>query len=200
MALTGQPPWHLWGTSEVVDLPVVGGGLPAPVTGEQLARVNYKRPETWAFFLFARLVGSTPTVATNPIIVTVNIDVSFGIGRSVFQTEGNIPVGSDLASASSFQQFRFQIGTGSPITGAKYATVGRTPVLDDVAGGAGGVVEKLVFESCQCSFRAIASGVGAQRVQVRVGAFFAPLNHVRPDWFTIGSAMRAFLGGETGGT
>jgi hypothetical protein len=142
-------PWHMWGTD--AQLSVSLGGAFARQASHQLARITYKRPETWRFFLFARLVGGTvPAVQASHVFV--DIDVVVGVGRASFGT--TVVTTPPPVLFQGFCRFAFQvpIGTrpGDQPWNLKYATQVTGPVLDDFSGEQR-TIDLLVSENIQCS-------------------------------------------------
>jgi hypothetical protein len=193
-------PWHMWGSSAVLE--VVSGAVGpanATVAPAQLARLDYKRPETWRFLLWGRLTGGTTPVGFVTQVHAL-FDVFVGVGRSVLDTQKavlGVPVNFNAFSILTWQ---VPVGTipGQQNFNVKYVTQVPAPQTDDSAPAAGPLIDHLVAESISCRVRFVMSGgdPGA-RVQAEVGSFFAPNVHVRPDWF---SEKTQFLGSETGGT
>jgi len=198
----GLAPWHMWGTQVRTRVPIVTGGFAAPAVSEQLARINYKRPETWAFLFSAEIVNTDQNPTTAPFNFTVNFNIATGLGRAVFLSEDRTPIVSSVASHEAFAQFRFDFAPGDAVIGRKkWTTVGRTPVLDDTAATPErDRCEFIVGQDIQAFAVANGTGTGAPPnfVDLQLGAFFAPLSHVRPDWFA--DDAEPFAGGQLGGT
>jgi hypothetical protein len=68
----------MWGSS--IRLGVETNGFTIGQIGGQIARVNYRRPETWSFWLAARLLEGT----TVPVNTTLDVDIIIiaGVGRA----------------------------------------------------------------------------------------------------------------------
>lgn len=187
-------PWHMWGSGQTVR-PIVSA-LPSPgnMLTQQLVKVNYKRPETWAFLFSIETVGPH-TVSTGSVIrVAAYFDVIVGLGRS--QTQ--------------IQQFAFlqMTGNAAALSGVKkWTTVVQAPVLsDDAATPFAPSIDHIVAEEIQCSARVFAYENGGgpvvgANVDVQVEAYFAPWNHIRPEWYTDerGDKTR-YRGEENGGS
>lgn len=187
-------PWHMWGTGQTVR-PIISA-LPSPenMLTQQLARVNYKRPESWGFFFSTQVVGAHTQAPGNTIRVAAYFDIIIGLGRS--QTQ--------------IQQFVFQQMTGNAaaLQGVrKWTMVTQAPVQsDDAPTPFAPSIDHFVAEEIQCSARVFAyqNGGGTSvggGVDVQVEAYFAPLSHIRPEWYTDdkGDGPR-FRGKEDGGT
>jgi hypothetical protein len=192
----------MWGSSQVLT---VSSGAVGPanntVSSAQLVKINYRRPETWRFLFWGRIVGGDldPAAVTS---VHALFDVFVGVGRSVLDTQKTI-LGVP-ANFNSFVQFRWNVPIatqpGQQNNNIKYTTVTGSPVLDD-ASGATRLIEHLVAEDLSCRVRFVMSG-GSPGVDItaELGAFFAPNVHVRPDWFAADPEVPQFPGGEAGGT
>lgn len=190
-------PWHTWGNSVTQRVTLAAPGS-VPIVSSQLVRISYKRPETWRFCLWGRLMGGDTPVGA---ILSVNVlfDVYLGVGRSVLRTERTDNI---IVLADCFLRLHWLVPVGTPpgqqAGNVKYATQVMGPVLDD-SGTTQLPIELLTAEDIQCRARAFvnsgdAVGVGAT---VEFGCFFAPNTHVRPDWM---ARHNQFLGGEIGGT
>lgn len=214
-APTPTPPWHLWGSSQNLSLTNPPAG-PLAVIGStfQLAKVNFKRPDTWSFFCGAQIVGGTVSDVAREIFVEYTLLI--GVGRTLFDTTTLTGPGSTIP----FVRFRWQIPAGGrPRSGGnfgpkKWTTQAWVPPLDDASAPSpypGGVGAQSVLpltsfpaQDIQCSgaITQLQAGVSAVQndVQVELSAWFAPRTHVRPDWFSDVADPQAFLGNETGGT
>jgi hypothetical protein len=188
-----QAPWHLWGsTQELIanEQPTFALRQSAQV---QIARVNYRRPESWRFFLFASVSGPA-SVAVPDTIVQVRYSLSFGIGRSAVQVERT------SGPEDSFCHFRWNVATPfSPQErGTKWTSQVRTPLVDDSDVASARLTDIVVGQDIQVSARLFASNAAGLPVgdyRASVSAYFAPNVHVRPDWFA-----RMFRDGELGGS
>lgn len=161
----GPAPWHMWGTSETVI--ALSGGVK---TSQQLARVNYGRPDTFRFIVYMSVPAGLTVGAAN-----ATFNCTLGVGRSSITIV--------LASLS----------ITAPAIAGKYAlaTTMYTPGIEPVGTTAAPVTtDFIVAQDIQCA--ADVSGTGGS--PVTVAAFFAPNVHIRPEWF-----VRKFSG-ELGGT
>jgi len=187
------PPWHMWGTIETLTLPITG-----PLTqtvSQQLSRVNYRRPETWHWLFFARLLqGPTLEGEGDVTAATIFFDVTVGLGRASVTLPG-------------FEAFRFAWTSPSPPPPPdepKWSTTAVRPERGVPPGDEPDyTVYQIVAEDIQCSCRI---GYGSQRgvvatpIILEVGAFFAPKNHIRPDWLQLDATIEAqFPGSELQG-
>lgn len=172
-------PWHMWGSSVATTI------FPNLVQSAQLSRVEYKRPESWRFEFYARILRSSITVA--PATVLVTFQVASGVGRANVQ----IP---------TFEQYSFQIllsgeqGASQP----KFTTSVLAPTRDDSASTpVRSVVDTIVGQDVQIGYSALLLPVtlpATDQVQLEIGALLAPWHHARPDWM-----LHHFLGEETEG-
>lgn len=199
-----QPPWHMWGGQVNWNLQAQNAAtaLSSTSLANQIARVNYKRPETWAFWFSARILDHT--VQTEGKSVAVLFDVVPGIGRASFDTNTIAPTG---ATKPAFCTMRWIINPGSRVgpNQRKYTTQVRGPVLDENLpvthpDANGMLIDRIVAEDLQVLATLVVDSFDAgpgiiNRLIVEAQAFFAPLSHIRPDWFN-----EQFLGGETGGS
>lgn len=190
--LSGNPPWTMWGDQKIIDIPpgLFEAGLVFSTT--QIARINYKRPDTWRFLFEARLLsGGTGSVAPDACTVFVNFDLIVGVGRSSTPLE-------------SFCEFTWSwSGTNPPpIAERRWSTFGQRPPRTS-AGAAAYEIEQLVSQDIQCQVRCAGAVNYTPTVPIRVAvnAFFAPNVHVRPDWLQLDVPREAqFAGDETQGT
>lgn len=212
LVATPQAPWHMWGNSQrlTAEAPAgTGAGTILFPEPRQLAKVTYRRPETWSFLFFARLLPGL--VSDVDIQVIVEFNLILGIGRTMFDTAGLF--GTDRA----FAQFRWNIlagvTPGVPDPRPKWTSSTQSPTLDEVTGtGTEETIRWFPSEDIQCLGRGaiVLGGVTAvdNRVVVEMGAWFAPRTHVRPDWFVqpvteeqeINVHAMQYAGNETKGT
>jgi hypothetical protein len=186
-------PWHMWGTVETLTIPIEGALT--TFRTQQLSRVNYRRPETWHWLFFARLLqGPTLAGEGNNAGASVFFDVTVGLGRASVTLPG-------------FEAFAFRWTSPSPPPPPdepKWSTTALRPERGFPPGDEPDyTIFQMVAEDIQCSCRV---GVGADifpqavPVIIEVGAFFAPKNHIRPDWLLIDQPMESqFPGSEIAG-
>jgi len=194
---SGSPPWHLWGGSETVEL-AINPASPAtefPVQTVQLARVSYKRPDTFHCLLVAKMLSGPFAGAGDGFAVNVVFDLIVGLGRA------NVVL-------PSFQilSWVWNTGTEAPVGVPLYATSGRAiQSFTDVGGSTtlnrADPAQELVAQDIQCSARAQGGGNITGTVRLELSAFFAPVAHVRPDWYQDGDTPieAVFPGAEVGG-
>lgn len=182
------PPWHMWGTTELITVPIAGAAQ-VRLT-QQVSRVSYKRPETWHFLFTQRIVsGESPPILSYGWSTRFNVTV--GLGRASV-TLPSFYVYSDLIVSPATL----------PVGQVLWSTVGIRPSR----GGAdpGGEVNELVGQDIQVSVDvALTSAVfPLAPLVLEVGSFWAPKNHIRPDWFNNFDGVvpaQVFGGGETEG-
>lgn len=194
-------PWHMWGSEGTIEcVSGVVAATPSRPVNAQLARVNYRRPETWGFIFSAEVVAA-PASTVADFYIQVNFNVMAGVGRSVWVSGGPRTLDYDtLGPEAAFAKFQWYSASGARTWRKKWTSIAVSPVLVESATPAevvnGRDTSFIVADSIQCeaSVAAISTGAdGPLPVKVSVGAYFAPLNHVRPDWF-----CKNFTG-ETGG-
>lgn len=198
------PPWHLWGTTIQLEAPPVPLGTPnfRSRSRGQLARINYKRPETWSFFLGARLTGGNISLG-GPQLVEVRINLLFGIGRSVFSTRQRDPQNPLSAGDHAFCTFQWNILAGvNPSTEpAKYTTQVYAPIMYADLPAFTNTIDWIPAQDLQAEVDLIHTKSDEnQTLTAEATAYFAPRSHIRPDWFTDGREEEAFQGQETKGT
>jgi hypothetical protein len=186
--LNGMPglvPWHMWGTSQVVPVEIdtlLGGTATAT---QQLSKVDYKRPDSWGLFFSAQIM-SGPIPAGFPVTVIVAFDLFIGVGRSMQEIRGARSFQWDVlpGATPSAELLRY---SDSLVSGSGVAS---DPPLN-----------RIIAQDIQCTARVTGRTAGAPGASynVRVASFFAPLAHVRPDWYADAPASSQFRGAETGG-
>jgi hypothetical protein len=197
-----EPPWHMWGSGVLIHGVQVAGGN--TLTSAQVARANYRRPDTWRFWLGARLIGGTPNTGGAANYYRVNFTLQLGVGRSIFVTPAPPRVGIAYTD-QFFAQFRFEVlvgeTPGNQGDNIKWATSVRTPLINDGDATSWTLVDHLVAQDiqCQATLHMESAPVGYQ-VDAEATAFFAPNVHLRPDWSVDGPDTLAFRGGELGGS
>lgn len=171
-----KQPWKMWGNSQTLTLT---GGIGSGRHQNQLAQVDYHRPESWHFFFAARLVDSTALAGA---LVNINFDLHFGVGRSQLQLD-------------PFARFNINWVAAPPIGAVVFAnTVPGIRNVPAVVGDVTNMIEQIPAQQINCICNtAITAGAGEIAI-VEVHAYFAPITHVRPDWF-----HRDFSGGELEG-
>lgn len=158
----------MWGVEATVDL----SQNPQVRRKVQLARVDYHRPESWRFILWAQ----TPNFPAPTL--TVQFSLYTGIGRTNFVQE-------------IWHEFIFSNG------GRKWTSAVRAPAPDDAAPtDRPFLIDTVVGQNVNVAATVFSPGVATPLV-VQVGAMFAPATHVRPDWFS--NSPKAFEAGQLEG-
>jgi len=195
-------PWHMWGSSKTITL-VQGAAGSATAQTLQLGRVNYRRPETWSFFMAARLVDGTTNAGPANEDLEVNFQIIVGVGRSVLRTQEQ----GQNGWVRMLWSIPPAVHPGGNLNNLKYTTVANSVPLQDGVATSTEKLEWIVAQDIQCyaqvAFLRVPPG---NSVTVEVTSFFAPRVHVRPDWFTeagedieVNEAAK-YLGTERGGT
>lgn len=176
----GLPPWHMWGTTEQFSF--VPPGFPPPQT-VQLARINYKRPETWSFVFAGRLTGGSTNTSGSDYHVVMLFDLIYGVGRSSDNTQ-QPQVGNPL-DRHAFAKLVWTVPNGQTpgqINGSvKYTTVVRSPLLDDTDSESFERIEWLAAQDINVQVN-ISTDAEFQTIRGEASAYFAPRSHIRPDW------------------
>lgn len=203
ISLQGPPPWLLWGnTQEITAFATGGASAPIPVSG-QLAKISYKRPETWHWVFEARLLdGPVLPALGSHASVQILFDLTVGVGRSsvtlvafeqfVIRWHGpaNPPIGTQVFSTSVFGPNRIIDPLITP-----------NEVRDNF-------IDQITAEDIQLACRVIhQSTIAGTEAKVEVDAHFAPKNHIRPEWLgtaagtrSSGSGIPRFPAGEDKGS
>lgn len=212
-------PWHMWGSSELCTIPIVGGAgaIVRASTVNQLARVNYGRPDTWGFFFASRLLAAPDGNALQKSSIAVFFDLIIGVGRSSWDTSSGsgTRTGSAVLPVQTFAtQAYYWAGPpdpdphspNPPIGANLWTTQTRSPIQDpnDLFDPAPVRLpcDSFPAQDIQCSVRVFYSGLASSNpVQLEIASFFAPKTHIRPEWYTDhqGDGPR-FRGLEQGGT
>ncbi len=184
------PPWHMWGNSQVTTLtkqPV--GGSNFSLIESQLVRINYGRPETWNFLFSMLVTGDDLTAVSGSPNLQVHFDMTVGIGRT-------------SVTLKDFAQFNVDgaAGNGPPAGLQRFCTQVQIPKINSTD-TVDNVVRDFVAQDIQLQTRVILSNVdGGNQLTVQTDAYFAPVTHIRPEWYKIDEGGTAqFPGGEDAG-
>jgi hypothetical protein len=188
----GIEPWHMWGTTQNVTTEI---GLAATtVESNQVARVAYRRPETFNWIFAARLISGQNT---SPFQTTVRVhfDLIVGVGRTMI----NIPNFETL-------EWSWVAGLATPTdihlfttTAVGHRSALRTNLATTTVDT---VIDEITAQDIQLSCRVVSLVTGGLVVDpyvVEVSGHFAPKTHMRPDWFLPGPKGSKFPGAEVGG-
>lgn len=163
----GVPPWHLWGSEQTVVVPASGATTNSGVSS-QLARIGYKRPDTWTFFFYAQILAAQPSGPTSAVFIAY--DLTLGTGRSSTTIPGfaNFQATWTVAPPIGLQLYTSTVPNVVNNTG--------TPATDSP-----GQISFFPAQDIQLTARVVIPATQAG-VTVTVAAYFAPRTHVRPDW------------------
>ncbi len=200
MNISPLAPWHLWGGSKVLSAFIDPATVNTNAASDQLAKVSYKRPETWGFFFGAKIIDGPINTSALSFLFSVRFFINVGIGRSAFET-------SNLFSPGEFARMTFLLGPGFGINSLppKWTTQTRSPVLIHGDANSFQLIDSFPAQDIQCSAQFQITTAAAPPAKfsysVEVSAYFAPLNHVRADWYREDAIdVERFTGNETGGT
>jgi hypothetical protein len=178
------PPWHTWGKTEKVIVPF--NGIAARSATQQLAKINYKRPESWHFFLGAKLIEAPTPLDGNHATLDAAFVVTIGVGR-------------DAIVIDAFERFTFDwIGPNPPpLNILLWSTSVHAPLRNN-GGPTSNIVDQLPAQDINVS-AVCTNYFGPGPGTLEVTSFFAPKNHIRPEWFLPGPPEAQFPGSETEG-
>ena len=182
------PPWFMWGTT--VDVATKISAIPSPdnTVTQQIARVNYARPDTWSFF-FSALVTGSPPAADGVISIQVLWDLIIGVGRS----------------QTSLPGFAFMLFNGNGVALAnshKWTSATRAPELVDPGTNsyrpdfAHFPASDIQLSARVAAFQGGGGPAVGAAVRMQLAGYFAPRSHYRPEWNEINPR---FPGGENHG-
>jgi len=189
------PPWHLWGGDKVIEIQANALGNSPQKISTQIAKVNYGRPDTWRFFLYAS-IGETN--ASSGAIV-VNWRIAIGVGRTAFEM-------------NLFDTWTFALPITAPFVGTRYCCSVDGPILkpfNQITTPATNTIslvpsqtlappnriELLPAQDIQAYVDVGALGIGANnKASMTLAALFVPNAHVRPEW-----TRGEYSGGEDAG-
>jgi hypothetical protein len=170
----------MWGSTSHFAISNASG---AQQTG-QLCRVQYKRPETWAFMCWARIDQIDGAAATD---VKLNVIFNFyvGVGRSTLDLLG-APTGGNTGPfgvPSGLVNFQFPIGALPGATCWTTSAEAQGQVEADFSTPIKSLIDKFPAMGIQVSATVAAVIVSSYTVKLTAGVQLAPVNHIRPDWF-----------------
>ena len=178
----GTPPWHMWGNSAGVTLPVPGSTTGVSQGNGQLAHIQYKRPETWTFFFGCRVTGFDYAGGAVPSL-DVFFDLTLGVGRAVTNIE-------------AFETYHWNLPAEQGIFRYSTEVVGPLRSASDTQPN---LITNIPAQQINCTWRAnlfVPAGAPAT-LSLELQAYFAPRSHIRPEWFEPGGAK--YNGGEDKG-
>jgi len=173
-----NPPWITWGNTQ--NLQVTGIPLAASISPYvQLVNLRYGRPETWRFFLAAKLLSTSDG---NPPVVTPTIEFQVTIGN-----------GFTTFTADFFQTLEFEVG--SQLGDIRMCTQVQAQPANTFFGAnnAPNILQLIPAQDLYIAARLVTEGsIGAGIVlDMSATAMVAPNVHVRPGWH-----LDIFAGGE----
>ena len=188
------PPWHLWGSSQLIEIASSPGGVQVQLHDNQLCRISYRRPETWHWVFMTRIVQApTPSgPAGNASVLRVQFDLTVGIGRS----------STTMPAFEVHQMTAINPGGFLPaFTMRTTSVVGRRAISFDGLAITETTTEisEIVAQDAQLNTRVSFQGDAGQTAMIEISAYFSPKNHIRPDWFADGPGETVFAGAENGG-
>lgn len=176
------PPWHMWGTSDLVTVHYAAGVAPTAQATQQTTRIEYARPENWKFFFAAKIISFESAALSGDFDVA--FDVNFGLGRSTI----TIP---------NFELFQFiAYPSGGGPSSFKWSTEVIAPLrspTDINPSKVTSIVAQQLNVNARVNLRNLSAAVAAD-VTVEVHTYFAPNVHIRPEW-----NIHHFPGNETQG-
>lgn len=192
---SSQPPWHLWGNTQQITVPIETTGAVRQGVSNTLVRISYKRPETWHWLFQAKLISGPNNTPGFFSRLFVHWQLAVGIGRSNQRMEFQLSPGQAFA-IRAFEDyiFRWQDPAPFPINAAIWTTKVFSPARTFDTAVTPGVpdgpeVDQIVAQDLQLNVQivglTVADNVAAagQNAVVEVSAAFAPKTHVRPDWY-----------------
>lgn len=197
----GQPPWHMWGNAQTVELVLPAGEASSATIKGQMSKVAYGRPETWHWLFTARAVSGDAADPGEPLQLQVTWELTVGIGRAVQQNLGfdswNFLWGAPLPDAFPRGRLLWATETyGAPLNRTFFSLAPATEPFNKIT--------EIVAQDIQLNVRAtlvraVLPGT-EKRAVIELGAQWAPVTHVRPDWLQLDVPPEAqFPGGEVGG-
>jgi hypothetical protein len=199
----GTTPWHMWGNTVPHRMAVNASTVETQVSN-QLLRVDYRRPETWSFFLGCKITSASAQLTVPGSTLEVFFNLITGVGRTMFDTTQPVPLNLSAAlPGHAFARFSWALPANVNLLGLphKWTTTAEGPLIDELTASATpprNVVEWFPAETIQMMSRARLISGEAIELSVDVTAYVAPRTHVRPDWLNADGTQ--FPGGETGGT
>lgn len=202
---SSQPPWHMWGNSQTIELLLPAAASSVPVVRGQLTRISYARPETWNWLFTARVKADDADV-DEPLQISIVWELTVGIGRSMQQNLGFDAWSLLWGSPPLFPSLQ------GPNTLLWATTTFQSTIIRPIYGfdpllQPRNEINHIVAQDIQLNVRAVLSSpvtprANDKRATIEVGAQWAPSTHVRPDWFQLDERTPVeaqFPGGEVGG-
>lgn len=166
-------PWLLWGGSEALNCPYTGI-FTTTVASRQLNKISYGRPDTWHWLFSVAIVGTTYAVLPTTVgqQLQVFFDLTIGIGRS-------------QVTLPAFEHYTFTAAAGDTLDGQIWSTTAVGPDRGGVLVNSDNLVRQIVAQDIQLQCRAVYSTgeTHGDSVRIQVDTHFAPVNHIRPEWY-----------------
>lgn len=183
----GLPPWHMWGGAQIIEAPYTGIFATTTVTS-QLNRISYGRPESWNFFFYANIFEQRRAV--DPPTVSQVVDVFFHL---------TIGIGRSSTTIRNFEHFRLDATAPQDLVGRHCfsASVWGRNRDDNLFPNRPNEIFQIIAQDIQLNADVVYSfgeTIG-DFARLNLDTYFAPVNHVRPEWFE-----GQFRGGEDHGS
>lgn len=201
-------PWHMWGTSQRVQVTQIGASLTSFAQTVQLAKIDYRRPDTWSFLFGAEVVEAPDADGVNPIDLFVDFEVIAGVGRSNLDMRSEQITTGPAASVTGkgFCRFAWRwLGALAKPT-VKWTSRVVAPTLDETLATPDRVfLDHFPAETIQCRGRIGAETIGTptpnETITCVLHSYFAPRSHVRPEWYDLdGGPKKQYRGLEQKGS
>ena len=181
MNALSTPPWHMWGNSDGINFPVPSGQTGIATSNGQLAHVDYKRPDTWQFFLSCAVTNFVYQGAAVPAL-DVYFNLTLGVGRGSTTISGFEHYHWDLPAEVGIVRYSTEVIGPPRVTGSTDPNI----------------TSEFPAQQINCTYRAtlfVPAGADAT-CAIQVAAYFAPKTHIRPEWF---EQIAKYNGGEDRG-
>jgi hypothetical protein len=204
----GLPPWHMWGNTQQVTVPIETTGFARQGVTNQLVRIAYKRPESWHWLMSAKMISGPDNTPGFFSRILVHWELTVGLGRSAIQMQFELNSLTQTFAIPAFEDFEFRWGPvfpAFPRSAHIWSTQARAPsrFFDaETPQPAGDPVQQIVAQDLQLQVQIVGLTVPAnvaavgQNVVVEVAAMFAPKTHIRPDWLQLDVPPEAQFSGE----
>jgi len=169
MPTEGRAPWILWG--QTTSMPVLGGAPGViPRSTQQLTQIRYGRPESWRFFLQAKVVQVNGSAGN--ALFFLNWNLTFGLGRGT----------TSLKQFCQMSWTPVEFVTGS--TAIRAVTSVELP-QENAGRLSDNVIDTLTFETLQVDVDGSfdAANTVAAGSMIELTSFWAPVTHIRPEWY-----------------
>lgn len=197
---TAEPPWHLWGNTQRIELTLPAGQTFSDTVRGQLTKVGYGRPDTWHWLFTARMIEGDDADPGEPLQLQVTWEIVVGMGRSIQQNlafDGwNFLWGAPRPDAFPRRLFWATETYQDNLNRTLFSLAPATEPFNKVTE----IVAQDIQLNVRCTLiRGVLPGT-AKRAVLEVGAQWAPKSHVRPDWFQLDVPPEAqFPGSEIKG-